>query len=214
MCRVRYFLVSTKTWHSAAFPSHAYLAEMAHCTGCHSPMPRVVLFFHRVNTGCGGKMKIRALVLSLAIVALSMCSARAQVSIPILNPKFDMDVLTGPVYGSQAGITGWIAGPYSGVLRASTAQYPTAPATGLYCAYLGGPTSSGSILQTLGATVQANTTYVLKMSVGARADYIFTGYTAWLLAGNVVLASGHKSTPVGGTFVSEVVVYESGAAPD
>src|SRR5579871_1111490 len=61
MCRVRYFVVSTKTWHSAAFPSHAYLAEMAHCTGCHSPMPRVVLFFHRVNTGFGGKMKIRAL---------------------------------------------------------------------------------------------------------------------------------------------------------
>jgi hypothetical protein len=68
-------------------------------------------------------------------------------------------------------------------------------------------------LQTLGATVQANTTYVLKMSVGARADYVFTGYAASLLAGNVVLASGHKATPVGGTFVTEVVVYESGATP-
>jgi hypothetical protein len=146
-------------------------------------------------------------------LALAVSVKAQEVPIPILNPKFDMDVLTGAVYASQVGITGWIADPYSGVLRASTTQYPSAPSTGLYCAYLGGPPTSGSILQTLGATVQANTTYVLKMSVGARADYVFTGYAASLLAGNVVLASGHKATPVGGTFVTEVVVYESGATP-
>ena len=34
-----------------------------------------------------------------------------------------------------------------------------------------------------------------------------------LLSGNVTLASGNRSTPVGGTFVPEVVVYESGATP-
>jgi hypothetical protein len=95
----------------------------------------------------------------------------------------------------------------------SRAQYPNAPPTGLYCAAIGNSSSSGSILQTLGATVQANTTYILTLEVGARADYVFTGYEASLLAGNVTLASGHKATPVGGTFVTEVVLYQSGASP-
>ena len=111
-------------------------------------------------------------------------------------------------------ITGWITGPQTGTYKASTTQYPgIAPTTGLYCAFVGGNQSSGSILQTLGATVQANTTYVLSVEVGARADYVFTGYVAALLAGNVTLASGHRATPVGGTFVTEVVGYESGATP-
>jgi hypothetical protein len=145
-------------------------------------------------------------------LALAVSVKAQEVPIPILNPKFDMDVLSGSG-ASQVGITGWVVGPYSGVLKASTTQYPSAPTTGLYCAYLGGPPTSGSILQTLGATVQANTTYVLTLEVGARADYVFTGYVASLLAGNVTLASGHKATPVGGTFVTEVVVYESGATP-
>ena len=99
----------------------------------------------------------------------------------------------------------------------STTQYPGAPPPDciarMYCAYVGGSPTSGSILQTLGATVQANTTYILTVEVGARADNPFTGYAASLLAGNATLASGHKATPMGGTFVTEVVVYESGATP-
>jgi hypothetical protein len=66
-------------------------------------------------------------------LALAVSVKAQEVPIPILNPKFDMDVLTGAVYASQVGITGWIADPYSGVLRASTTQYPSAPSTGLYC---------------------------------------------------------------------------------
>jgi hypothetical protein len=140
--------------------------------------------------------------------------AEAQtVPIPILNPKFDLDVLTGSPGASQYGLSGWITGPQTGVFKASTGQYPNAPPTGLYCALIGGSPSNGSILQTLGATVQANTTYILTVEVGARADYVFTGYEASLLAGNVTLASGHKATPVGGTFVAEVVLYQSGANP-
>jgi len=127
-----------------------------------------------------------------------------------------MDVLTYSPGANcyQYGMTGWITGPTTGVLKASTTQYPSAPTTGLYCAYVGGPSSSsGSILQTLGATAQANTTYILTVAVGARTDEVFTGYVAALLAGNVTLASGHRATPVGGTFVTEVVGYESGATP-
>jgi hypothetical protein len=36
---------------------------------------------------------------------------------------------------------------------------------------------------------------------------------ASLLAGNVTLASGHKAASAGGTFVTEVIVYQSGANP-
>jgi hypothetical protein len=71
----------------------------------------------------------------------------------------------------------------------------------------------GSIFQTLGATVQANTTYRLKIEVGARVDFPFTGYRAALLAGNVELVEGHSATPTGGTFVIDTVVYHSGANP-
>jgi hypothetical protein len=144
-------------------------------------------------------------------------SAKAQeVQIPILNPKFETDVLTCSPGSNcnQYGITGWTTGPGTGVFKASTTQYPgIAPSTGLYLATIGNSSISGSIFQTLGATVQANTTYVLTVEVGARADYVFTGYVASLMAGNVVLASGHRATPVGGTLVTEVVAYESGATP-
>ena len=78
---------------------------------------------------------------------------------------------------------------------------------------IGYTNATGSMVQTLGTAVEANTTYVLSLEVGARADYPFTGYVAYLMAGNVTLAAGHKATPVGGTLVTEVVLYESGATP-
>ena len=160
---------------------------------------------------------MRRFLLLMAALAGSVWTASAQktTAIPILNPKFDMDVLTcspGSNCG-QIGITGWIVGPGTGVEKCSATQYPGTPSTGMYVAAVGDTATSGSIMQTLGATVQANTTYILTVEVGARADYPFTGYLASLLAGNVTLASGHKSTPVGGTFVTEVVGYESGATP-
>jgi hypothetical protein len=152
----------------------------------------------------------------VAATLLLAAPAEAQaVPIPILNPKFDLDVLPcSPGYNCyQPGISGWVTGPQTDVQKMSTTQYPSAPPKGLYCATIGNSNSSGSILQTLGATVQANTTYILAVEVGARLDYPFTGYQAALLAGNVTLASGHKATPVGGTFVTEVVLYQSGANP-
>jgi hypothetical protein len=68
-------------------------------------------------------------------------------------------------------------------------------------------------LQTLADTLQANTTYTLKVKVGARADLEFTGYNASLMAGNVTLVSGNNATPTSGTFVTETVTYNSGASP-
>jgi hypothetical protein len=162
-------------------------------------------------------MKRYLLLVAFATVFLGGAPSEqnSAVSIPILNPQFDVDELPCAPGAScnELGITGWLVGPQTWVLKASTVQYPKAPSEGLNLAAVGGPSSTGSILQTVGAVVQANTTYVLKVTVGARADYPFTGYTAALLAGNVIVAAGNSATPVGGTFVIDVVVCESGANP-
>jgi len=154
---------------------------------------------------------------TLVAAALFLASpAQAQAtSIPILNPSFTIDKLPcSPGYNcEEPGITGWVVGPQTSLLKASTTQFSGVPSTGLYVAAIGTEYASGSILQTLGATVQANTTYALYVKVGARADYVFTGYVVTLLAGNVVLTSGHHATPVGGDFVTEAISYESGATP-
>jgi hypothetical protein len=41
----------------------------------------------------------------------------------------------------------------------------------------------------------------------------FTGYSAALLAGNVNLAYDNSLAPAPGTFLTDVIVYNSGAAP-
>jgi len=158
---------------------------------------------------------VAVLTWTAATLLFAVPAAAQATPIPILNSQFNLDTLPcNPGSGCNTyGISGWVTGPQSYILKASTTQYPGAPSSGLYVAALGNGTSTGSIFQTLGATVQANTTYVLSVKVGARADDVFTGYQVALLAGNVTLTSGHRATPVGGTFVIEAVAYESGATP-
>lgn len=161
--------------------------------------------------------RLLLLIAPLAASVLGIASAQetAPVSIPILNPQFDGDLL-GCAAGSncaQLQLTGWLCGPNTGVAKFSTVQYPAAPPEGLYMAYIGDAGATGSILQTLGVDLQANTLYTLRLDVGARADYPFTGYLTALLAGNVTLASRNAATPVGGSFVTDVVLYKSGANP-
>ncbi|MGA2591073.1 MAG: hypothetical protein ABSH32_14230 [Bryobacteraceae bacterium] len=169
-------------------------------------------------------------VLPLTFVMMLLGTAFAQgnaVSIPILNPHFDVDKMYtsqgAPCSSAEGGncyqlsITGWTVGPQTLVQVDSATQFPGVSAAGLYVAALGGADRvcavSGSILQTLSDTLQANTTYTLRVKVGARADYPFTGYNAALMAGNVTLASGNKATPAGGTFVTETITFNSGASP-
>src|SRR6266851_4937708 len=130
----------------------------------------------------------RYLLLAIAIAVLGTATAQdatTAVSIPILNPKFRVDTLlcTPSANCFQFGITGWLVGPSTALFKAGTAQFPGAPAGGLYVAAIGNVGATGSILQTLGATLQANTTYTLKVTLGARLDYPFKGYVATLGAG-------------------------------
>jgi len=160
-------------------------------------------------------LAVTVLTLSAATLFLATPAEAQPVPIVILNPKFDRNTLMcSPGSGcTQPSITGWTVGPATYVAKFSSTQYPSAPSTGLYCAAIGDSTVTGSIFQTTAATVQANTTYILTVTVGARADVVFTGYLASLVAGNDIVISGAKATPVGGNFVTEVISYESGATP-
>jgi len=136
--------------------------------------------------------------------------------IPIVNPLFDQDQLActaGELTCWVPAATGWLVGPQTSVEKVSTAQYPSAPPGGFYVMAIGYTNTTGSMMQTLGDTVQPNTTYTLKIALGARADVPFTGYVASLMVGNVPLASDNKVVPVGGTFKTDVIVYHSGPTP-
>lgn len=156
-----------------------------------------------------------AVLVSLAVALWAAPGEAQTVSIPVLNSQFVFDTLPcSPGSGCNTyGISGWVTGPSTYVLKAGTSQFPTAPPTGLYVAALGSTTATGSMFQQLGATIQANMAYAAKITIGARADVVFTGYQASLLAGNTVLASNNRSIPAGGTFVTDLVVYMSGAIP-
>jgi hypothetical protein len=68
-------------------------------------------------------------------------------AIPIFNPQFALDTLPCEPgeFCDVPGISGWIAGPGSGVLKGSTAQFTLAPPQGIQGAYVGGGTVMGSI---------------------------------------------------------------------
>jgi hypothetical protein len=80
-------------------------------------------------------------------------------------------------------------------------------------AYVGDANSTGSLTQVLNATVRANATYTLTMSVGQQLGIALTGYVAALMAGGVTLASNNSLKPDPGTFLEETIVYDSGPNP-
>jgi hypothetical protein len=126
-------------------------------------------------------MRKYMLLLSFGVASLGMASAQdstTPVAIPILNSHFDSDELSCAPGSdcAQLSLTGWLCGPNTGVGKMSTVQYPGAPSEGIYVAFIGDSQYTGSILQALGVNLQANTLYTLKLSVGARADFPFTGY--------------------------------------
>jgi hypothetical protein len=119
------------------------------------------------------------LPIAVALVGTAFGQETATI-IPIVNPGFEDDVLScGAGFDCDASpLTGWLCGPDAGVFKPSTAQFPNGIPQGTNVAYLGrglNTVQTGSILQQVGATVKANTTYTLKLSVGARADVGFCG---------------------------------------
>jgi hypothetical protein len=151
----------------------------------------------------------------LFTAAILRIACAQETAIPILNAGFEDDVLACEPgqYCSQFSITGWLCGPESGTFRPSTVNFPTGVPEGMNVAYIGNSLATGSILQVTPAIVKANTTYTLTLSVGHRADYAFTGYVAALTAGNVTLAYDSSLSPPAGSFLTDAIVYRSGAEP-
>jgi hypothetical protein len=150
--------------------------------------------------------------------------AQQTTQIPVLNAGFEALVLNcSPSTIDEGGcyngaIPGWLPGWFNagagGTFRPGPNQFPGGVPGGVNCGYVGilaGET--GGIFQALNATLQANTTYILHMSIGHRADVPFTGYVAALLAGGIEVASDNTLNPAAGTFVEETITYKTGPTP-
>jgi len=159
------------------------------------------------------KRSLMALLVALAGSVLSTASGQTAIQIPLLNPGFEEDVLGCGPGCSEVSITGWLCGPSSGTFKPAAAQFPGGVPSGVNVAFVGNAYSTGSIMQVAPVHLSANNTYTLKLSIGHRADYAFTGYFAALMAGNVVLAYDSSLNPAPGTWMEDVIVYKSGNNP-
>ena len=160
------------------------------------------------------KPYLRIVTLTVAVSWIAFAQ-ETTIPIPLLNPGFEQDVLAcAPgYYCFYPGVSGWLAGPQTQIFKPSTVQFPGGVPGGVNVAAVGNNGSTSSILQVTPAVVQANTIYTLRLSVGARTDFAFTGYTAALMAGNMTLAFDDTLTPAAGAFLPDVIVYKAGANP-
>jgi hypothetical protein len=144
--------------------------------------------------------------------------------IKVLNPGFEDLVLncspsTIDGGGCWAGaIPAWYPGWFNtgsgGTFKPGPNQFPGGVPGGVNCGYVGTVLGgTGGIFQALNATLQANTTYILRVSIGHRADEVFTGYAASLLAGGVEIASDNTLNPAPGTFVEDTITVGTGPTP-
>jgi hypothetical protein len=118
-----------------------------------------------------------------------------------------------------AYVPGWQAFGNTGYQNPSNALFPAAP-DGSHVAWvgtgiIGGSMFEGSLAQTLGESVQANTRYSLSVDVGRRGDgYDLSDFAVELLAGETVLGSGSftNSDVLPGQFQTLKVDYDALAA--
>jgi hypothetical protein len=158
-----------------------------------------------------------------AVFAALLISCGAQLSlaanVPIVNAGFEDVVLTctaGPTCYSIGGVVGWTGTGDFGTFMPSVGPggiYPGGIPEGVNVAALGDVGGSGVLGQTLGVTLQPNTTYTLTFNVGSRPDYPFAGYSVELLAGSTTVASDSSLAPPSGTFATGRIVYSTGANP-
>jgi hypothetical protein len=161
-------------------------------------------------------MKRGALFAALLIFCGAQLSVAANVF--IANAGFEDVALpcsAGPLC-NDGNLTGWTGIGQSATFMPSIGpggEYPSGIPEGVNVAALGNNSGSGVLVQTLGITLQPNTTYTLTFSVGSRADYPFAGYSVELLAGSTTVASDSSLAPPSGTFATGRIVYSTGANP-
>lgn len=153
--------------------------------------------------------------LSILIAALTLPSWA--VDIPIVNAGFEQVILPcapGPACSAR-DVFGWTGTGQIATFKGSTGaggNFPGGIPEGVNTGGTGNEFGIGTLVQTLGATLQANTTYTLVYSVGSRSDYLFSGYSVELLAGATTLSTDTSLSPASGTFATGRIVYSSTAA--
>ncbi len=140
-------------------------------------------------------------------------------SIAVLNPSFELQVLSPPVGNStdyNYSIVDW------NVTGVSGTWYPAVPATGSTYFFNVNPpngnqvaySNGGTIFQTLSTPLVANAIYSLNVYLGHRNDIGFPGYTVALYAGANLLASDSSIVPpVGGWQEDTVTFHSTGSTP-
>jgi hypothetical protein len=154
-----------------------------------------------------------------AIPGLSYAQHSTQ--IPIVNAGFEALVLNCSPSSIDSGgcwnaaDPGWQPEWFNlgsgGTFRPGPNQFPGGVPGVVNCGYVGTVAEgTGGIFQALSATLQANTTYILRMYIGHRADNVFTGYQASLLAGGIEIASDNTLNPAAGTFLEDTITVSIG----
>lgn len=162
-------------------------------------------------------LRLRQISISATLLCVAALRTWA-VDIPIANAGFELVVLPcAPGLNCYASfnVAGWTGTGQFATLKPSTGPggiFPSGVPEGVNTAGLGSDNGNGVLIQTLGATLQSNTTYTLVFSVGSRTDYVFGGYSVELLAGSTTLASDSSLSPASGTFVTGRIIYSSSAA--
>jgi Tol biopolymer transport system component len=114
----------------------------------------------------------------------------------------------------QGSVPGWtitLGADVVSTWKPSAFSFPSIP-EGVNVLAIGNGFGGGSASQVLSSTLQANSTYTLRVDVGNRADYPFSLYTIELLAGTTVLASSANTVaPEEGAFLTDTLVYNVGA---
>lgn len=157
-------------------------------------------------------------------------------SITVLNHSFEDTVLSPGTFATTSSPAGWspygsidFSGRVIGALNpASTTLYSAAVPDGANVGVIflldGGPAVESGMTQTLGATLQLNTTYTLQIEVGniandpfePHSDFNFSGFPGYridLLAGGTVIASDNNSLlPAEGQFLTSNVLLSVGGS--
>jgi hypothetical protein len=145
-----------------------------------------------------------------ALLVLGASSVNAAL-IPITNASFEDGVgtttITNPLGNySEGSFPGWTVTGSAGRYDPNGTLSPEA-VDGTFTAWSNG----GTLLQTLGANLTANTTYTLSLFVGDRSDTAFPGFTVDLLAGGSALTGGSTifSAPANGGWSSYSYTFTS-----
>ncbi len=153
----------------------------------------------------------------ISITATLICVATQPiwaVDIPIVNAGFEQVVLScAPAFNCflDSTVTGWAGTGWFGTWKPPIGSqgFLSSVPEGVNVAYLGRAGTNGTLLQTLGASLEPNTAYTLVYSVGTQGSMPSAGYSVELLAGTSTLATDSSLAPASGTFATGRILYSS-----